>query len=61
MDHLVQYVQEVSDPFYIVNYCLKWLITSWTYSITYSNNKKMVEVRLKIAITVCSKTLVQVS
>ena len=22
-----------SDPFYIVSYCIKWVITSWTHSI----------------------------
>ena len=27
------YVQEVVTPFYIVSYFIKWVTTSWTYSI----------------------------
>jgi len=23
-----------SDPFYVVTYCIKWVTTSWTYSMT---------------------------
>ena len=29
----VPYVQEVVTPFYIVRYYMKWVTTSWTYSI----------------------------
>ena len=28
-------VQEVVDPFYIVNYYIKWVTTSWAYSMLY--------------------------
>ena len=34
------YVKEVVTPFYIVTYCIKWVTTSWTGSITLSEATK---------------------
>ena len=33
---IVLHAQEVATPFYIVSYFIKWFITSWTYSIMYT-------------------------
>ena len=34
--------QRSSYPFYIVSYCLKWVTTSWTYSISHPTPSEIV-------------------
>ena len=36
IDFDILYVQEVVTPFYRVSYYIKWVTTSWTYSINIS-------------------------
>ena len=61
-----------SEPFYILSYCIKWVTTSWTYSICFHigcwvsmYDKKSAAVRfdpfkhvIKNPYTVCPKSVV---
>ena len=38
---VLRYVQKSSDPFYILNYYIKWVTTSWTDGIKSNITRKL--------------------